>query len=254
MVLRAASQAERDAMQTALVSDESSQRAPLQFQVWLAQFAGSRPGAAEIAVVSTRGALAALLMSARGVGDVRRSAAGWVLVEGEPGHLTLLAHARDSGRLGRQTLAVDPRPFGPLPAVSDLLIGEAWPAAVATRYDMLRHVARTHSVREGANVRVYAEVYGLVPEASVARYRATYSLLRSEQPERDLLLDDWRAAGAAMQVVTREARLTQGGYVRESLDITPERLAPGNWVLRLEVQDLVSGVSAGRSQVAFAVR
>ena len=119
---------------------------------------------------------------------------------------------------------------------------------------MLRHVARNRAVAEGGTLRVYSEVYGLMTERSRARYRVTYSLLRSDDPERDLDRDEWAGTGAVTQAFDREAVPSSLGLVREVLDVSPERLARGSYVMRLEVQDLVSGTSAGRSQVSFTVR
>ena len=253
-VFRAATGPERDGMRAALTLDGSSEPAPLDFSVWTAQFAGGRPGSTEIAVISTRGALAASLVSPDLAGVVRRGARGWVILEADAGQYTLLAHAVDSSRLGRQELALVARPFITLPAMSDLLVAPVWTGAEPTRYEMLRRLERTRTFAEGGEVRVYSEVYGLVRDDSTMRYRAEYSLLRTDDPVRDMVREEWPRMATSRMTYDRSARVTESGVVRELLDITPERLARGRYVLRLTIRDLVAGADAGRSQIVFTVR
>ena len=252
MVFRSMNPPQFEGMKRGISEDAPSEPAPLSFGVWTAQFAGGRPGATEIAVIATRGALAATLVTPNGAGEVRRGTAGWVVLETDPGPVTLLAHARDSSKLGRQQLWVDARPYFTTPLVSDLLLAPAWNGPTPTRYDMLRHVARTLTFGEGATLRSYAELYGLVPDGSMVRYRADYSLLRTDDVTRDAARTDW--PNAQRLTFDREAPLTASGITRELLDITPERLAPGRYLLRMAIRDLVAGADAGLAQISFVVR
>lgn len=252
MVFRSMNPPQFEGMKRGISEDAPSEPAPLAFGVWTAQFAGGRPGSTEIAVIATRGALAATLVTPNGAGEVRRGAAGWVVLETNPGAVTLLAHVRDSSKLGRQQLWVDARPYFTTPLVSDLLLAPAWSAPTPTRYDMLRHVARTLTFGEGSTLRSYAELYGLVPDGSTVRYRADYSLLRTDDVERDAARTDW--PGAQRLSFDREMPLTASGITREVLDITPERLAPGRYLLRMAIRDLVAGADAGLAQISFVVR
>ena len=251
MVFRSMNQDQFEAMRAALTSDAPAEPATLAFGVWTAQFAGGRPGSTEIAVISTRGALAATLVSNDGVSDVRRGVGGWVMLETDPGDYTLLAHARDSSALGRIELNVKARQFA-LPSISDLLLAPSWPLAGPTRYDMLRHVGRSLSFAENTTMRSYAELYGLQSDGGLVRYRAEYSLLRSAHPARDMARDVW--PDAVRLAFDRESPQMASGITREILDITPEQLGAGSYVLRLRVWDLIAGKEVGGTQVTFTVR
>ncbi len=252
MVFRSMNERQFEAMRTALTRDETSQPAPLEFGVWTAQFAGAQPGTTEIAVISTRGMLAATLGDVGTGGEVRRSPAGAVLLDARPGRHLLIAHARDSSQLGRQELGLDARAFA-APSISDLLLAPAWPATNPGRWDMLRRVRRTLVFAEGEAMRVYAELYGLVNDGGAVRYTATYLLLRSDHPERDGARDQW--LGAVQLRFDRETPAPESGAVtRDVVDITPERLPPGRYLLRLEALDRAGDRPAGRAQVSFEVR
>jgi len=251
MVFRSMNSAQFDAMTAALTRDRTSEPAPLEFGVWTAQFAGASPGKTAVAAISTRGALAASVTHDGGAeGDVRRGVNGFVILEGDPGRYTLLAHARDSSRLGRQALAVAVRATTGL-ALSDLLLAPAWNGAPPARFwDMLRHVQRNLVFAEGQPMRVFGEVYGLTPAGTTVRYRADYTLLRTDNPARDYGIEEW--SGAVQFGFEREAEAS--AVAREMLDITPERLPPGKYLLRLRVTDRVAERDAGRSQIAFEVK
>ena len=254
MVFRSMNERQFDAMKAAFTRDESSLPAPLSFGVWTAQFAGAQPGMTEIAVVSTVGQVAATIASADGrPSPVRRAATGAVLIDTRPGRATLIAHARDSGQLGRQELAIEARRFTAAPAMSDLLLAPAWTASVVGRWDMLRRVRRDLVFREGEPMRAYAEVYGLTADAGVVRYTASYTLLRTTQPDRDWTREQW--PGAIQLRFDREAALPEGtNAARDVVDITPERLPPGIYLIRLETFDRVAQRPVGRAQIRFEVR
>ncbi len=254
MVFRSMNAEQFDAMRTALTRDETASPAPLEFGVWTAQFAGARPGTTEIAVVSTRGALAAVLAgTAGGISEVRRGPAGVVVLEAAPGSWTLLAHARDSAELGRQELRIQARAFTGGPAVSDLLLSPSWPSASAMRWEMMRRLERSLVFDEGQAMRVYAELYGLLAVSSSVRYTAEYTLLRTNNPSRDWSRDVWE--GGVQLRFDRDAATEGNGQVtREVIDITPERLPPGRYLLRLRVVDRNAERDVGRSQISFEVR
>ena len=117
---------------------------------------------------------------------------------------------------------------------------------------MLRHIGRSLSFAENATMRSYAELYGLQSDGGLVRYRAEYSLLRSAHPARDLARDVW--PGAVRLAFDREAPALASGVTREVLDITPEQLGAGSYVLRLKVWDLIAGREVGQTQVMFTVR
>ncbi len=237
-----------------LAPDRTSEPAPLAFDVRMTQFAGARPGSTEIAVVTTRGAVAAALWDEfGGAGEVRRAANGLVMLEADPGRYTLLAQARDSGALGRRELGLEARSFMTFPTLSDLLLAPAWASPGPSRWEMLRRAPRTMVFAEGQAMRVYAEVYGLTADGSSVRYRAEYALLRTDNPARDLAREHWE--GAVPLGFERVAPAAgQGAPTREVLDISPERLAPGHYLLRLRVRDRVAERDAGGSQIAFEVK
>ncbi len=251
MLIRPMTARQLDAVRGALVNDAPSERATLPFGVWTAQFASGRPGAANVVVVSTRGQLAGMLVSQeRGAGAVRRGAGGVVVLEAEPGPYLLVAHTRDSARLGRQELALPARSFLRRPGLSDLLLAPAWSAPGATFGDMLRRVQRDLVFATGSTIRSYAEVYGLEPVAGAVRYRADYLVLETDDFRRDAAREEWPGAVR----LSFERVVPAAGVVREMLDLTPEQLPPGSYLLRLTVRDLVGGEEAGRATIGFLVR
>ncbi len=250
MVFRPMTDRQAGAMRAALSGDAPPARAGLPFGVWTAQFAAGRPGAANVVVVGSRGRLAATLVSPeRGAGDLRRGPAGVVVLEADPGRYLLLAHAQDSGRLGRQEVGLTARGFLRRPNMSDLLLAPAW-AGPATFIDMLRRVRRGLDFPAGSAIRAYAEVYGLEAVAGAVRYQADYLLLRSDDAERDAAREEWPAAVR----LSFERVAPAGVVVREVLDLTPERLPAGTWLLRLTVRDLAGGEVAGQATIGFVVR
>jgi hypothetical protein len=168
-----------------------------------------------------------------------------------PGDYTLLAHTREGEELGRLTRRVTLRSFGGA-AVSDLLVARAWgpPEGAIDRAAMLGAVPRDLRFVAGDTIRLYAEVYGLVPAGAEARYRARYELLRTDDPERDLARAVWPAA--TLLEADRRARADGRGVV-ETLDLMPERVPPGTYLLRLE---LLAGAETrwAAGTIAFEVR
>jgi tetratricopeptide (TPR) repeat protein len=251
-VFRAMNETQFEAVQSALTVDASSEPAPLDFGVWTAQFAHPADRAVtDLVVVSTRGGLAASLVGSLQPATDSQDSTGAVTLGGHPGPYTLLAQARDSARLGRQTLRIELKSYDRL-AVSELLLAPAWDAPKPDRAAMLSRVARTLTFTAGSRIRSYAEVYALHRTGDNVRYRVTYELLRTSQPERDIRREDW--PGATRFEFLREARADAHGTAIEILDITPEQTPPGKYLLRLRVEDEDTGADAGRATIAFIVR
>ncbi|HWH03448.1 MAG TPA: hypothetical protein VN674_07170, partial [Gemmatimonadales bacterium] len=85
----------------------------------------------------------------------------------------------------------------------------------------------------------------------VFRYHASYQLLKTNGPQRDLARPDWTKATTFdfdRQVVSYGR-----DFVSEMLDIDPQRLPAGRYLLRLIVSD-PGGAPVGRSTVAFDVK
>jgi len=253
MVFRAMNDQQFDLVQTGLTKDASSVPAPLSFGVWTAQFAGAPDRAiTDVVVVSTRGALAAALVGFSQAGDVSEDSTGNVTLQSAAGSFVIVAQARDSGRLGRQELSVHVGGFTRTPSISGLLVATAWDAPNGDRSTMLQHVQRTLVFAAGTTIRSYAEVYGLRPEGATVRYRASYELLRTDAPERDVRREEW--PGATKLEFERVVGAAPDGTTVETLDIVPAQLAPGRYLLRVRVQDLVAGADAGGGSISFTVR
>lgn len=253
VTFRPMNDAQYDAMKAALTRDASSEPAPLQFGVWFAQFRDSlNPHLTDFVVITTRGEVAATLVGTIG-GDrgIRESDAGYVTIHDRPGTYAVLADARVADTLGRQTLNATLRSWDSLPALSDLLLDDIWTGGAVGRGSALDHVRRDLRFLTGNVVRSYAEIYGLPHPSGVFRYHASYQLLKTNGPQRDLARPDWTRATTFdfdRQVVSYGR-----DFVSETLDIDPQRLPAGRYLLRLLVSDPV-GAPIGRSTVAFDVK
>jgi len=240
------------AMRTALTTDETSEPAPLSFGVWTAELRHRYDSTwSELVVVSTQGELAATLVGPTGgQREVRESTRGVVTLEDQPGRYALLAHARVGEELGRQELGIDLRGFATLPAVSDLLITRPWTADTVDRDAMLTHLERDLTFAPGDTVRAYAELYGLAAQVGTSRYRATYLLLRSGNLREDYAKEEWPDAVR----LEFERLVPAAGTVAETIDLTPQWIPSGRYLLRLEVRDLVGDRAVGRATIAFEIR
>lgn len=242
-----------EAMKQVLTHDAPSEPAPLQFGVWFAQFRDSlNPHLTDFVVITTRGEVAATLVGTVG-GDrgVRESDAGYVTIHDRPGTYAVLADARVADTLGRQTLNATLLSWDSLPALSDLLLDDIWTGGEVGRGPALDHVRRDLRFLAGNVVRSYAEIYGLPHPSGVFRYHASYQLLKTNGPQRDLARPDWTKATTFdfdRQVVSYGR-----DFVSEMLDIDPQRLPAGRYLLRLIVSD-PGGAPVGRSTVAFDVK
>jgi len=254
MVFRPMEEPQFAAMQLALSTDATSIPAPLEFGVWTAQFRNARdPRLSDVVVVSTRGALATSLIGPTGAEqELRQSARGIAMLTSEPGAYALLAHAQDSGQLGRQHFALDLRGYDTLPALSDLLVSAPWGDGTIDRAAMLAHLGRGLAFASGDTVRTYAELYGLASDGGSVWYRVTYLLLETGNVLKDYAKEEWPDA----QRFTFERQLSADprGVTIESLDLQPQWIPEGRYLLRLEVEDLVADTAAGRATIAFEVK
>ncbi len=142
--------------------------------------------------------------------------------------------------------------FDSLPAISDLLVADPWTADAIDRSGMLSHVDRDLTFVSGDTVRAYAEPYGLRAEGQMLRYHATYLLLRTRNIERDYAREEW--PDAVRFEFDRQQSISDTDMVVEVLDIMPQWIPKGTYLLRLEVHDQVADKSAGRATIAFEVK
>ena len=254
MVFRPMNERQLAGLKLGLTRNASSEPAPLQFGVWTAQFRSQRSESlTDVVVVTTRGEAAAALVGAiGGASEIRESTTGYVTMTGSPGRYALLAHARDLDTLGRQELAITLRSFEAAPAISDLLLARAWPAETTDRSSMLAHLGRDLTFADGETVRVYAELYGLRPDASAVRYHVTYRILRSDDLQRDIARDEWPEAVSLE--FDRVVSLPKDRPVVETLDMSPQQVRRGSYLLRVQVWDHVGRAQIGRATAAFRIR
>ncbi len=254
MVFRPMNEGQFETMKLGLTRDAPSEPAPLEFGVWTAHFRNAAdPQLADLVVVTTRGEVAATLVpDTGGAHSVRQAPAGHVTLPAPAGRYALLVHARDADTLGRQSLALWIRGLGFAPGLSDLLVASPWPATAVDRDAMLEHVRRDLTFRSGESVRVFAELYGLAQVGGRIEYRVVYRLLKTDNPTRDILREDWPTGTTFEFDRTRPAR--PGSLEVETLDVDPRYLPPGTYLLRLEVTDKTAARPLGRSTIALVVR
>jgi len=254
MVFRPMNERQLEGLKLGVTRNASSEPAPLDFGIWTAQFRSERSiSMTDVVVVTTRGEVAAALVGATGgAAEIRESATGHVTLTASPGRYALLAHARDADTVGRQELGITLRSFQAAPAVSDLLLANSWPAETTGRSGMLAHLGRDLTFGEGDAVRVYAELYGLHPDAGAIRYHVTYRILRSDDLLRDIARDTWPQAVSLEfdRVVSPSA----DGPVVETLDLSPQQVRRGSYLLRVEAWDEIGRVQVGRATAAFRIR
>ena len=170
-----------------------------------------------------------------------------------PGRYVLLAHAREGDTLGRQELGLTLRSFHAGPAISDLLLAKAWRGdTLISRSAMLEHLQRGLTFAAEDTVRVYAEVYGLRVSAERVSYHVTYRILRSDDLQRDIAREDW--PGAIGLEFDRASGGAEGRSVTEMLDLSPQQIPRGSYLLRVQVWDNAAAAQIGRATVAFRVR
>lgn len=252
MVFRAMNERQFAGAETGLTTDATSEPAPLAFGVWTAQFANdSDLSLTDLVVVSTSGELAATLSGARSAGPVRQDSAGVVTLSASTGWYVLVAQVKEGNKLGRHTLQLNLRRFDRRPAVSGLMLAPVWEERHLDREAMLRHLSRSLVFEQGTAVRSYAEIYGLRADSGVVRFSVSYSLLRTDAPERDIQLADW--PNATRFEFQRERRQVASGPEIETLDMVPAQVPPGRYLLRVQIRDLNADIEAGRGSTSFTV-
>ncbi len=251
MVFRPMNERQFELMRLGLTADAPSQPATLSFGVWTAQFRDlDDHTVSRVLVVSSAGELASLLVGQ--LGDASPPGAlGLRILRARPGRYALLAHGRSDTELGRQHLALSVRSFAASPALSDLLLLRTSGSPPRELAEALPAIVRTLSFDRSDTVRAYAELYGGRSESGRARYRASYSLLRTNDPRRDAASSRW--PDAVRFEFERDVPGTTGAVVAEVLDIQPGRLSAGRYLLRLDVT-APDGSPIGRATTSFEIR
>ena len=236
-----------------LTRDATSVPATLSLAVWLAEFAHpGDPRRTDLVVFATRSTIAAQLVSAvSGITSTADDSVALAVLAGPPGRYALEVHARSADTLGRIERMVRLRDFGRGPQVSSLVLASAWPGTVVDRRAILARAQRDLVFPADSAVRAYAEIYGLPPTASgTARYYASYELYPTRDVARDVQRDS--LPGGTVFGFDRERRVTNGAVV-EWLDLRPELLPPGRYLLRLTVRETRAGPVVGRGQIGFEI-
>ena len=249
-VFRPMNEPQFEAVDQVTTRNATSIPAPLSFRVWTAQFAGPEAGTTDVAVIATRGPVAAQLAGPAGeAGPPREDTSGVVVLQARPGWYALMADARVGDSLGRVGLRLSVHTLGSGWAVSDLLMAPAWPDTLTTRSGMLHRLQRDLTFGAGTVVRAYAEIYGLSPTPDGrVRYRVSYQIYPTGNVARDAQREE--LPGGIRLTFERE-RPSAGGPVREWLDILPAQVPAGRYLLRVEVTDPGSMQVVGRAQSGF---
>jgi tetratricopeptide (TPR) repeat protein len=241
------------ATEAGLTRDVTSVPATLSFALWLAEFA--HPGdrrRTDLVVFATRSRVAAQMVSAvSGPAATGEDSVALVVLSAAPGRYALEVHARSGDSLGRLQRTVSLSDFAEGRHVSSLVLATAWPDTAVDRRTILARAERDLVFPADSAVRAYAEVYGLPPTVSgTARYHASYELYPTGDPARDVQRDS--LPGGTVFGFDRERRETDGRVV-EWLDLTPELLPPGRYLLRLTVREARAGPVVGRGQIGFEI-
>ncbi len=232
MVFRPMTQRQFDGMKSGLTSDASSIGALLSFGTWTAQFKGD--SSTDLVVFANAGDLAAALVSDTGTMLNSLGTDGMATIEASPGRYALLTQVRQDTALGRARSGLVIRRFT-RSSMSDLLLARTW-RGDATRREMIARANRSLTFAAGDTVRSYAEIY---VEPGAAQVVVRYSLLKADHPEQSF---SFERSGQA-----------SSGVLRETLDILPERIPSGRYILRLEAS-LPDGRPVGRSEIQLLVR
>lgn len=254
MVMRAQNAEQFQGMEASLTRDATTVAAPLAFGVWLAEFANrADPSRTDVAVFATRNHLAAQLVAAFAEPAPPESdTVGFVVLTAAPGGYVLQAHVQAGEGLGRLERTALVRDFGVGRTLSDVLVAPSWGDTLVGRAAILGRTPRDLAFSAGATIRVYAEAYGL-PRSSEGTvcYQASYQVVRTSDLERDFRRDS--LPGGAAFHFDRERRYG-GRTTTEWLDITPELVPPGQYLLRLTIGEPSGGRVVGRAQIAFEIR
>jgi hypothetical protein len=239
-------------MELGLTRDATSGPAPLYFGAWTAQFRNPmNPASTDLVVATTRGAVAITLVGVvGGERGVSQGQNGVTTLTDAPGEYLLAVHAQEDGVLGRLRLQVDMRDFSSRPTMADLLLVTAWTDTAPTRSGMLERIDRSLVFHADDTLRAYTELYGSASDAR-ARYRAAYSLLKTDDPMRDIVRETWPHA---VRFEFLRDRRVEGEVVTEWMDIDPHWIQPGTYLLRVETFDADTGTRIGRAGISFEVR
>jgi tetratricopeptide (TPR) repeat protein len=251
MTFRPQNDAQFGATAAGLTRDQTSVPASLSFAMWLAEFAHEDDSSkTDLVVFVTRRAVAAQLVSAvSGLASSAQDSFALVTLTGSPGRYSLEVHARTGDTLGRVERMVRLRDFAGEPQVSSLVLTTSWPDTAVDRRGVLVRAQRDLTFAADSTVRAYCEVYGLPrTSAGTVRYRASYELY----PTRDIAGDVGRDSlpGGTVLEFDRE-RQAAGRVAVEWLDLTPQLLPPGRYLLRLTVREPDGGPTIGRGQIGF---
>jgi hypothetical protein len=196
--------------------------------------------------------VAAQLNRATEAGTVRQDSSGIVILPAKPGRYALTVNAMLADTLGRQGLGITLRPLGGGLGLSDLLLAPAWSDTIVTRGAMLDRLQRDLSFGSGTSLRAYGEVYGLRPGSDGhVRYRASYQIYPTRHVAQDAAEEE--LIGGVRHSFDR-VRPSAGGPIAEWLDIAPEQLPAGRYLLRLEIMEPRRLEVIGRAQVGFEIR
>jgi len=251
-VFRPMNEDQFEVMELGLTRDATAKQAPLDFGAWTVQFRNLwNPASTDLVVATTRGAVAVTLVGV--VGGERRvhqEPKGVATLTDAPGEYLLAVHAQEDGVLGRLRLLVQLRDFSGGPTMADLLLVTAWADTSPTRSGMLERIDRALVFHTDDTLRVYTELYGSAND-SRARYRAAYSLLKTDDPMGDILRETW--PHAVRFEFLRERRV-EGEVITEWMDIDPHWIQQGTYLLRVETFDAHTGRRIGRAGISFEVR
>ena len=254
MTFRPQNEAQFGATTAGLTRDVTSVPASLSFAVWLAEFTHEGdPHQTDLVVFATRSVVAAQLVSAvSGAVSQGSDSLALVALAGSPGRYVLEVHTRSGDTLGRLERTVRLRDFAQGRQVSSLVLATSWADTVVDRRGVLVRAQRDLTFTPDSTIRAYAEVYGLPRDASgTVRYQASYELYPSRDIARDVLRDS--LPGGTVLSFDRERR-SAGGIAVEWLDLTPQLLPPGRYLLRLTVREPHGGPVVGRGQIGFEIR
>ena len=237
----------------ALTRDATSVPAPLQFGMWLAEFANAEDAVrTDLAVFATRNEVAAQLVT--GLEEPAPPAfdtLGLALLTASPATYVLAVNARAGDTLGRLQGSVRLRDFSEGVQLSSLVLAPTWADTAVDRATMLARAQRDLTFTADSAVRAYVEVYGLPRSATgTIRYRAEYALSRTDDVMRDLRRD---SLPGASRLSFERVRPSGRGAVIEWLDLRPELLPPGRYLLRLTVHAVGGGPALGQAQVGFQI-
>ncbi len=253
MVFRPQNEAQFGGTVAALTRDATSVPAALPFGMWLAEFANAEDARrTDLAVFATRSVVAAQLVA--GLGEPAPpefDSLALVTLTSPPGPYVLEVNTRSGDSLGRLQRLVRMRDFSEGRQLSSLVLAQAWSDTSVDRRVVFAHAQRDLVFEPRSIIRAYAEVYGLPPaESGTVRYRVSYALYPTDDVRRDVDRDSLPNGRVISFDRERPAR---GRTTVEWVDLSPELVRPGRYLLRVTVSDADARV-IGRGQVGFEMR